>query len=739
LICPTARGDEGVDDRIQLRADPKILELPEREKLVTDVTRGCFAPRHAVRPGDIVADWRLFVAAGLCAAIAGPVAAQQTPQPAASQDTTVVVEGKRNEVTDRIDRRVYDIKSDPDSQSGNAGDVLNKLPSVTVNPAGRVALRGDTNVTVLIDGKYPVNGNNFTQTLAASDIDRIEVITNPSAQYAADGTSGIINIITKKRHPFGISGTQTVRDSTQNQVNANGSLSLTKGPWSVTGRAGTGRYPGRYGWNSIETAPDPIISNVDGHFTSQYANGELEASRKIGDDQTVTVNGAYSPNWSTTRETEYYRSAGRAYTKIDHSIAKNLYSRAGFIYDLNDDKSGRHLTLDASLGHYGSTSRSLNIESYTVPAAGQSIYGTYDRSNGVDDDIKADYEQHPASGHVLTTGFEWKRNGAEQSDLFSDSGTIAGPHVDGSSHLFFGRRDVTALYITYQHPFFGGWTMLPGLRAEYEAMEIRSLGQMVRPDDLQLYPTLHLSHDLGKGKFKISYSRRVDRPWLGQYDPARVYLSTTFATQGNPKLKAPTTDSWELGYDYSQGKVSYDATLYYHALTNDVSTYYRDLGNGMVLQLPVNSGHARSGGSEFTVKTPVSKHWKVSLNLNLFYAQVPLLSGTTQTLRGAISYVSNSSIEYDWDKGDQLQLALGLNGRQLTAQGYNEPTSHLDLTWRHNITKKIALVLNAQDMLAGQRTVTIYNTPDLKSRSASPAYDRLVRISLTRTFGGPGK
>jgi len=420
-------------------------------------------------------------------------------------------------------------------------------------------------------------------------------------------------------------------------------------------------------------------------------------------------------------------------------VAKNLYSRSEFIFDDNNDKTGRHFTFDAAFGHGGSTSRVTTIDTYNAPVAGQAIYGVYDRWSRPDDDVKADYEFHPVSGNVLTAGFEWKRDGIEQDDLYSDRGAIPGPHADGASHAFFGRRDVSALYATYQHPLFGGWIMLPGLRAEHESLDIRSLGLEARPDDLRLYPTLHLSHDLGKGKIKLSYSRRVDRPDFTQYDPARVFQSAVFAVQGNPRLKAPTTDSWELGYDYSQGKVSYDATLYYRTLANDVSTFYQDLGNGVTLQTPVNSGHSRSAGSEVTIKRPVSKHWKVSVNVNLFYREVPLLSGGGEKVRGAVTYASNSSVEYDWDKGDQLQLALGVNGRQLTVQGYNDTTSHLDLTWRHNITKKLALVVNAQDMLKGMRWVSVYNTADLKSRSVNPAYDQLVRISVTRTFGGPGK
>ena len=678
------------------------------------------------------------------ALMAVPAFAQQgTTQPAApaatdpSATTTVVVQGQRNDVSDRIDRRVYNIKDDPDSQSGTAGDVLDKLPSVTVTPSGGVALRGDSSVTVLIDGKAPVNGNNFTKTLAAADIDRIEVITNPSAQFAADGTGGIINIITKKRHPFGLSGNVTVRGSTLDQFGGNGSLSLTQGPWSVTGRLNGGYYPGVYGSSSSETYPDVVTSNTRGHFDSTYGGGELEVSRKIGDDQTVTLNGSSYPNWSKVREQDAYQSNSRTYTTQSTSAAHSLYDREAFIYDLNDDKAGRHFTLDGTFGQFDSRNTQLTTDTYTAPTTGQAIYGARTHRWGPDDDIKADYESHPSSGRVLTTGLEWTRNGSGEDDLYSDSGSIAGPHPDGSSHLFDGTRDVTAVYVTWQHPLFAGWTMLPGLRAEYEALDIQSQGLTATPHDLRFYPTLHLSHALGKGKLKLSYSRRVDRPTLSQYDPARTYQTSVYATQGNPNLKAPETDSWEVGYEYSEGKVSYDATLYYRAETNVLSDFVEDLGKGVTLDTQINSGHSQSGGSEFTVKTPVSKHWKVSFNIDLLYTEVPLISATTDATHGTIGYSSNSSLEYDTDKGDQVQASLGVTGRQLTAQGYYDPTSHLDFTLKHNLTKKLALVVNVSDALDGMRWEQVYNTASLHSRTVSLPNDRMIRLSLTRMFGGP--
>ena len=687
-----------------------------------------------------MANWLWVGLVGLCVMAAGPALGQDakdTTKDGDAKDTTqVVVQGRKSDVSDRIDRRVYDIKNDPDSQTGTAGEVLNKLPSVSVTPANQVTLRGDSGVTVLIDGKYPISSN-FLQTLAASDIDRIEVMTNPSAQYEADGTGGIINIITKKRHPFGLSGTLVGRASTQGQVSGNTSISLTQGPWSVTGRLSAGTFPGLYRSASTETSPDVVHSHQRTDYGSRFSNGELEVARKIGDHQTVTLNAAYYPNWSRLEETDDYASSSRVYTTRQTTIAKSDWGQTEFIYDDNNDKTGRHFTFDASLGEALSTDRVLTTDTYTYPAAGQAIYGTYDRSSRPVDDIKADFESHPASGHILTAGVEWKRDGEDEQDLYSDSGTIAGPHPDGTTRAFFGQRDLAAVYVTYQHPLFAGWTMLPGLRAEYEALDIRSLGQEARPHDLNLYPTLHLSHDWGKGKIKLSYSRRVDRPWFEQYDPARVYQSAVFASEGNPDLKASTTDAYELGYEYSQGKVSTDMTAYYRVMGNAVSSYYEDLGGGVTLYRPINAGGNRSAGAEYTIKTPVSKHWKVSFNLDLAYREVPLVTAAGQMARGAVTYVSNSSLEYDADKGDQVQFDLGLVSRQLNAQGYTAATSHLDLTWRHNITKKLALVVNAQDMLGGMRWRAVYNTADFKSREVHPATDRILRISLTRTFGGP--
>ncbi len=657
-----------------------------------------------------------------------------TPQPEAS--AAVVVKRKRAEVVDRIDRRIYDIKNDPDSQSGAAVDVLNKLPSVTVSPAGRLALRGDSNVTVLIDGKYPVNGNNTLQTLSAADIDRIEIITNPSAQYASDGTSGIINIITRKRHPYGLTGTLVTRLTTLGWASANGSATLTEGPWSVTGRLNVSHFEGRNRMTTDQTAPDSVHSLGRSHFTDNSLGAEVEVAYKLGDHQTLTLNGQDYPNWSLTHQSMDYTSSTRRIVRASDGKSFNDYGAIEGIYDYNNDEAGRHFTVDATHSAWSNDNHQLTSDTYSLPVVGNAVYGDHDRWRGPQDDIKADYERRYSSGNVMTVGMEWQRNGSSEAITYNDSGAIAGPHADGTRRDFAGYRTLTAAYLTYQHPLILGWTMLPGVRAEYEQLSIRSMGLRVEPDAVRLYPSLHLSHALGTGKLKLSYSRRVDRPDVSQYDPALV-VDTLNASQGNPDLKPSETDSYEAGYDYTKDKVSYDATVYYRALNNQISTFSSDIGNGVILTRPVNAGHSQSGGVELTLKRPVTAKWKMSLNTNLFYRTVPLVAGGSDQSRGTFSYSGNATLEYDATGGDEFQANLSVTGRQTDIQGYTRGNSRLDLTWKHDISKTLSVVVVANDIFNTQDWTTIINTPDFKSRTFQAASDRMLRISLTRKFGAP--
>jgi outer membrane receptor for ferrienterochelin and colicin len=669
--------------------------------------------------------------------------AQPAAKPAAQPDAKsadapaeLTVTGQRKEVTNRIDRRVYDIKNDPEAQTGTATDVLAKLPSVQVSPTGHVSLRGDPGVTVLIDGKPPAGKDMVIQTMAAADIDRIEVMTNPSAQYAPDGTSGIINIITKRSHPTGFSGTLSQRLNTQGQEVFGASAIITKGPWSVDSRFGYIHSPSETSSSSTQTLP--YVSSSQYRSVSTYDNFNLPVTLayKLSDKDTLSLQTQDYMRRTKISTSGSYRSTALNYDGLH--FASNVYrvNSIDLIYDRNDIKTGAHTTLDVSHGEAGGNVDANTVENY---AGGTSaIYGYRERQTNPRDDVKGDYERRFDADHLVTAGFEWSRDGDSLDRGYYDQGAVAGPNPNGSHRLFDGEVTISSLYTTFQMPL-GKWTILPGLRVEQEHHTARSGGLSASGGTTKLYPSLHLSHDLGKQtKLKLSYSRRVLRPWVEDYDPGVSYTDRTSIRTGNPALKPTDIDSYEAEYDYAQGPANYSAALYYRVTTNLESSQSTVRSDGIIIYKPVNAGRSNSGGAELTFKSPLSAHWKYSLSTNLFMKETPLFSGGS---RDDFAYNMNGQVEYDAPakngKGlDQFQAVFNLNSRQYNPQGYSSGSGVLTLIWQHPVTAKVSMVVTAGGLLQTPDQVFVTNVPGVQSRSTAHQDGQTLMLALAYKFGG---
>ena len=659
------------------------------------------------------------------------------PDPAsqnATQPTQVVVEGRRAEVADRIDRRVYDIKGDPSAQTGTAAEALAKLPSVQVTPAGKVTLRGDPGVTVLVDGKVPAAGNAIIQTLAAADIDHIEVMTNPSAQFAPDGAAGVINIVTRKRHPLGLSGNVNARVSTMGELVTGGTLVFTQGAWSIDSRLRYVHSPYRGDSHYIQTLPDGETNDGGWHGDAENLLGNLNIAYKLDDRSTFTLEGQDYRARAKTTDFGRFVSTARTYDGVVQSTTTTGQRDIEGVYDYNDDKTGAHFTLDADHTDYDVPV--INAETDTYGNGAQALYGFHRDSRGPEDNLKGDYERDFPMGRELTAGFELDHHITHIDRTVYDVGAIAGPEADGFQHAFRGDRSIYSAYATYQFPV-GKWTVLPGLRIEQQRQDVASDGLSVGQNFVRLYPSLHINRDLSAtAKLKFSYSRRIQRPDIGDYDPG-VSVATPFAIEtGNPQLKPADTDSFEAGYSDTQKDRNSDITLFYR-VTHDVQNADHTAGaGGVVISRPVNVGTAEYGGIDLTRKAPLGAawggHWKYTLNATLDMARVPHLLGARQFF----SYTGNGVLEYDAAHGDQLQVAAGITGRLYTIDGYTGGRSHVDLTWQHPLNKKVALVVTASDLFRGNRTLTVVDTPLVMSRAWTQPVDQVLRVGLSWKFGG---
>ncbi len=666
---------------------------------------------------------------------AAPAQAASPAQPAAPQPSTptqVTVTGHRADVSDRIDRKVYDIAHDPDAQTGVASDVLNKLPSVQVSPAGAVTLRGDAGVYVMIDGKYPPQGNQIIQTLSAADIDRIEVMTNPSAQYAPDGTAGIINIITKKRHPFGFNGNTNLRLSSQGIVSAGLNSTLAQGPWSLDSRFSFSHAP--YHGHSVEVRDLPEAATDDGRYRglSESVVASVTGAYKPSDTTTLSLQGQDFRATAKTVNSDVYRSATLNYDGTGPgSFLLNQTDIEG-TYEYNNDKTGSHFTLDED--HTDYRMRETGQGHIVYGNGGYDDNGSNSVSRGPEDDLKGDYERHLGNSRELTAGFEYDHHITDTETDYSDHGTVPGPVTDGFRDIFGVDRTVTSAYVTWQTPI-GAWTVMPGLRAEFERRLVSApaTGVVARVSDLRWYPSLHVDHALGDtDKLKFSYSRRVQRPDLSSYDPGQSWIGLTGETIGNPYLRPTDTDSFELAWGHNKDAASEEVTAFYRLNSDLQAQVTTARADGYLITQPVNAGRSHSGGVDITLKGPLVPGWKYSINTTLQDIGLMRL-GLGQ--RDYFSALGNAMIEYDSKAGDQVQANLTVTGKSYTVEGYSGALWHLDLSYQHPVTKTVALSVSVTDLTNSVRNVTVVDAPGVKSRTVRLPNDQALRIGLSYKFG----
>ncbi len=419
-----------------------------------------------------------------------------------------------------------------------------------------------------------------------------------------------------------------------------------------------------------------------------------------------------------------------AYSGVNQQSTSSGQRDVEGVYDFNDDKTGAHLTLDADHTDYDNPTHNDETDTYTD---GEALYGVHRDVRGPEDNFKGDYERDFPSGQELTAGIELDQRTTYIDRTVYSVGSIPGPEANGFSHAFVGQRFIYAAYATYQFPV-GQWTVLPGLRVEQQRQDVAADGVSDSDNRVQLYPSLHLSRPLSKtAKLKLSYSRRVQRPDIADYDPGVSAATPLLIQTGNPLLKPSDIDSWEAGYADTTRNRTTDVTLFYRVAHDLENEEHVAEASGLVLLRPVSAGQASYGGLDLTRKAPLVAHWKYTLNATLSRALVPQVTGGD---RAYVGYTGNGILEYDAMHGDQWQMTVGVTGRTYVIDGYRGATSHVDLTWQHPLNRKVSLVVSASDLFRGNRTLAVVDTPAIHSRMLTRPVDQVLRVALSWKFGG---
>jgi len=704
----------------------------------------------------------------LAAALSGGFAqAQPAPARPATEPPKAVegltVRGQSQSLRTDIDRRSYDLGKDLQAQTGSIADALRNVPSVDVDVQGNVSLRGDPNVTIMIDGKPsslfsgPARAQ-ILQQLPANGFERVEVLTNPSAAFSPNGAAGIINLISKKTRQPGRGGSARIvtggADRSQGGVNLSsvgrkltlsGDLMGVREVQSVTNddrRSTFDPLSGRLLDSDQLLARRQTVELLNGRAAFDYdlsartrISGELRGNALSVDADDETHFAGLAPGGLGSR--------GFVTNADDRFQQDTLTANASLRRKFGTDPD-HELVLDATQERTTNSRRRRRDTSAFGPGLADRVDDIRSDTSGDQTRLKADFTRPFASGVRLKAGYElqYDRNDFDNFGLTGVDAAQLAPDP-GLIDRFRFRRTINSGYVTWQQPVGSGWTLLGGLRAENTRIDLRDAvtGFSGSNDDTRLYPSLHLTWKRSAAEqITASYSERIQRPQPSDYNPFPLFVNPLTFQAGNPNLQPQETHSFELGWQHRKGLAYYLATLYWRQNDKGVTDVVRDVGGGVLVSTKANLAESRNGGVELVANGRLWSRLNYNLSGNAYWTELEAAQLGFPNQRSGWTLAGRGSITWQITAKDQLQLSGNLTGKRLTPQGYREPLGLLFVGYRRKLNADWSVYVTGRDLLNSYKDVLVIDTPQLNQRVETRVKLRAVLVGVTYTFGsGQGR
>ena len=694
----------------------------------------------------------------------------------------VVVTAQKATVVEELGKRVINVEKDLGSIGGTAANVLQNVPSVSVDVNGTVSMRGTSNLTILIDGKPAGVGNGAAggprlDQIPASRIAQVEVITNPSAKYDAAGGGGVINLITKKDHKDGTNGTAAVQLGTQDKYAGTLSLNRKQGKvnWQAAydGRDVTYQSHGHAEQTArllLDGTPATVRTTQNGTGSERHVNNSLTigADIELPKNQTLSlsVQPATERNFESERQILTQRTNNGPVTSTrgqqDLDVKVKLLEYSGNYRRTWDKHEGRELTanfggvvIDASVPVVQRQFAEAGAPALAQPGTRQQLDLLANIEFG-----QVDYVHPLLEGKGrLETGLKFERQFNRGSNAFgyatSESKTSAFVDDPTRSLNYTFEQVVPAGYVTFQRPLGKKWSTQLGLRGEltHNAGTIEGGAGIDQRGSLaqnyfNLFPSATISHELGKeagqNRLQLSYARRLDRPNFMQQLPLHIYQDPRSYRLGNPRLTAEYSNNIELGHQLTLGQATLTSTVFARITTDAIqrlryvdtlATRLAGPGAGLVTaETFANAGTLTNLGAEFSLSQPLAKWWRLNASTSVYRAQVASngLGANRQALVGTVRLTNNFTIRRTLD----LQLSGNLRSAQITVQGRQLPQGQVDLALRQRLfSDRAALTLRLADGLNTQQNRSEINTDALSSYRYNKDESRVAWLGFTWYIG----
>ena len=672
-----------------------------------------------------------------------------TPQILDMED--VVVEAEKPAVTYKIDKKVVDASQFLSARGGTAIDILENVPSVDVDIEGNVSLRGSENFTVMIDGRPSVlEPQDALESIPAESIENIEIMTNASAKFEAEGGAGILNIVTKRDKRIGITGLASVNGGTNG---LGGSLLLNYTNKKITAFISADYSTRTFGGESY----------VDRYlfYADTTANFESDGQRDFqrygwglrgGLDYFITKNDVFGINFrygpramshgSTTDYTVIYSDpiTDAIFSTYDYT-SYELTTRGGHRYSINGDYThtfpqkaseenanrskgqgpgghGGPAGMSSAQGAKNSTKHQIKFEAsysnwnmdedgstFLVDALGDTTEGQRTTEIGPSNSIRGKMEYTLPIN--LSSSFE---AGADAKFNWKTDGNDVYYYDPASSD--WELQNLFSNYTEYKQNTFSGFALYsaefgllgiqPGLRAEYTYREIDSdaSDSVYVIDRLHLFPTLHLSYQLPNYvQMMASYTRRVSRPRGWQLEPFYTWSDAYNIRIGNPALAPEMSDSYEMSVQKSFGKSFVSLDAFYKHTTDKIERIQTLYSDDVVLSTYENVGKDQSMGIEIMGNLNLFSWWMMNISGSLYHYSVEGELYGEDFDRESTNYHARMRNTFLIRKGPRIQFGLSYRSRSASAQGSRSGGLMTDLGVRQDFFKgALSATLQVRDV-----------------------------------------
>ena len=673
----------------------------------------------------------------------------------------VVVIAEKSTVEIKLDKRVYNVGKDMMVKGGTVSDVLDNVPSVTVDPDGTIALRGNENVRILIDGKPSglagINIADALKLLPADAVEKVEVITNPSARYDAEGSGGIINIVLRKGKAQGINGSVVLSAGDPEAYGASSNLNFRSDNFNLFSNFGY-NYRNSPG-NSLN---DAEYLNSDG-TTSSFVN-ERRKNNRLSEgfnsnfgidlflDKKTTWSNAltFSKSRGKNPDNVFFYNFDDTFTPTFVRNRFNDQKNNDFNFEYstnftkNFEKEDHKLTIDVAISQNRDNDSSIIYDQIIGDSSSLFTESTLNNQKQQRNLFQTDY--------VLPIGengrFEAGYRGNFQNNLTEFA---IEPNTLYSNTLEY-KEYVNAFYTQYGNKI-NKFSYFLGVRFEDSDIEVNSLttNSFNNKKYNNFFPTATVNYEFSdSNSMSLSYSKRINRPRGRFLNPFSTYSSNINIFQGNPDLNPAYTNAIDLGYLKRWSKLTLNSSVYVN-ITDESFQFIRKEsglfvdGIPVILSTPINLSKEYRAGFEFNVNYTPYKWWRLNGNLNVFrnenqgdYKYVDYLGNdVVQNFDNiATSWFTRISSKVTLPYKVDWQTNLTYNAPQNSAQGKRLDMTSVNLAFSKDVLKdKGSITLNVSDLFNTRKrrfTNEIENV--VSSYSEFQWRERQITLAFTYRF-----